>query len=99
MTPEKLKRTLHSVGYAAFVKHFDVFAECPPEGPPQQCLDAMIARGQSENIGGAHRRCYSARQIFRANMERDALLLVIESTSAKITDEIRETARDLRKRM
>ena len=50
MTDERLDRELRSIGKAAFVEHFELFASMPSKGRPSECLDELIRLGRSENL-------------------------------------------------
>ena len=85
MKSEDLKRRLNSVGKAAFVDNFSLLKSCADgQISRQSCIESLVAKGVS-NMEGASIRVSNATTIFRADMEYDALTLVLESNRVPST--------------
>lgn len=91
MDSSELIRKLNSVGKTAFAQHYDVFlAYADGSLTRMQAIDELVQRRVS-NEAGANRRVGSAKAIFEANMEADALVLI--TASKRLPVAVKEAAR------
>lgn len=79
MNQEVLIRKLNSVGKAIFVEYFNTFQSysCGIISK-EKCIDLLV-KNKVSNDNGAAIRCGNAKQIFDAEKEYDALLIVTKS--------------------
>lgn len=88
-----LNRRLNSIGKAAFVKHFSDFkAYASGQLSKTGCIDKIVSAGTS-NWDGANIRCSNAKMIFDANMQNQALELVVNAK--RVPRDIIHRAKDL----
>ena len=73
MTDEKLKAEARSAGHGVFVRGFDLFSERLTD---KECIPELMRLEPRKNRDGASRSCGSARRIFEARREIDALRLI-----------------------
>ena len=84
------KRKLQSIGITVFVTYYNEFKRFSSEDLLKYLLENQV----SENEAGARRRIFSAKQIFRANLQKEALDLCVNAR--KVSPEIIKKAKELR---
>lgn len=95
MNHEDLIRKLNSVGKQAFVEHFDLFGKyASGQINRYRAVEELVRLGIS-NESGAGRRVGSAKLIFEARKEADALEIILESR--RLSTSVIAEARRLRR--
>jgi len=80
-----MERLLKTIGKARFTENFNQFKDFSYE----DVINHLIAN-ETSNYDGARRRTIAAKELFRLNMERQALQNIINSP--RLSNEIRELA-------
>jgi len=79
MNKEELTRKLNSVGKTAFTEYYDTFHAYSNGGMSKEdCIELLVSNKVS-NDSGAAIRCSNAKLIFKANMQCEALTIIINS--------------------
>jgi hypothetical protein len=71
---EDLDRLLRSVGMKAFVEYYDIFKRYKNSDDNSQVINSMT---ENWTYNGKSTRASCAKRIFRAGLEKEALLMII----------------------
>ena len=79
MNHEELIRKLNSVGKKAFVENYEIFCRFAAGSITREsAIEILVSTGVS-NVSGAAIRLGNAKQIFKANKQKEALEIICNS--------------------